>query len=427
MTNLLLKNCKIIPENTIVDIQIEDNKIIKISKTTPKTLQADKVIDLKEKIVLPGLIDTHVHFRDPGQTYKESWKTGSQSAAHGGYTTVIDMPNTTPNTNTAKRFKEKQEIANKKSIIDYGLHAGINTSKDIKELSKLKPASFKIFMDLYTDDKLKELFKIISDTGKILTLHCEDKEIIEHSTKKQKEVQNAKPIAYTKARPALAEIISIEKAIQFAKENKQQLHICHVSTRKSVELIKIAQKQIKITMEVTPHHLFLDSTSYNTFKTKAKTNPPLRSLSDNIKLEQLNEFNSIATDHAPHTIEEKTEGTWNSAAGIPGLETTLPLLLTEVNKGNIKLDLIQEKLCENPAKIFNIPNKGFIKEGYDADLIVLNMKLEGKINSDNFYTKGKYTPFEKRNYKGDSILTIQKGNIIVENNEVYKNKGNYIY
>lgn len=429
MGSLILKNCKTI-DNKITNIIIEEGKIKDIKKTLLSSEKnTDKIINVKENMIIPGLIDPHVHLRDPGLTQKETWKTGSQSAAHGGYTTIIDMPNTIPKTDTATNFKEKKEIAEKKSCVDYALHAGVKTQKDVMEINKEKPAAYKIFMDLHTNTELNEMFSYIKQTGKPLCLHCEDKTLVDYNIKTlSKNPENAKKtIIYSYARSALSELIAVNRAIELGKKYDLQLHLCHISTRQTLELIHEAREKMNISIEATPHHIFLDNNTYNTYGVKAKTNPPLRDTKYNINIKYLNDFDSIGTDHAPHTIEEKEKDTWTSAAGIPGLETTLKLILTEVNKNRISLKQVVRLLSSNPAKIFKIPNKGEIRKGYDADITILDMKETGRINVENFYTKGKYTPFENRGYEGNNIMTINRGNIISENDEVYKNKAKYIY
>ena len=429
MGDLILKNCKTV-NNNIVNLIIEDGKIKEIKKELlPSDKTTDKIIDLEEKIIIPGLIDPHVHLRDPGLTHKEDWESGSKAAAHGGYTTIIDMPNTVPTTNTVKAFKEKKEIAKKKSYVDYALHAGVKTKKDVDEILKEKPAAYKIFMDLHENDELFKMFEYVSETNKPLCLHCEDKNLVDYNIKtlSSNPENDSKTITYSYARSALAELIAVNRAIEYAKKFNMQIHLCHISTRQTLELIHEARTSTNITIEATPHHLFLDNTVYENYGIKAKTNPPLRDKNYNITLGYLNEFDSIGTDHAPHTLEEKQKNTWTSAAGIPGLEATIPLLLTEVNKNRITLKEMVRLTSYNPSKIFKIPNKGLIEVGYDADITVLDMKKEGKIDLDNWYTQGKYTPFENREYVGCNVMTINRGNIICNENEVIKNENKYVF
>ena len=413
MFDLVLKNLKLLDYSSEVSIAIEDGKIAKISKST---IDGEKVIDLKGQLVLPGLIDPHVHFRDPGLTYKEDFKTGSMAAAHGGFTFVMDMPNTVPKTNTYKAFKEKMEMANDKSVVNFGLHAGYSTLDEMEKILELNPMSFKVFMDLETDEELDKIFKDISDLSKksIVTVHCEKRDIVLESTKNLSEETEA--IAYSYGRPAESEDESVAQAIALAKKYGNDLHICHLSTKNAMDLA-ISNN---VTFEFTPHHLLYDNTAFNNFGTLIKTNPPLREKGKNITISDLNENSIIGTDHAPHSLEEKTKGVWDSSPGIPSLETVLSLLLTDVNKSNLDLNLIPKIFSENVAKRFGLENKGFIKEGFDADLVVVDLNKEGVFDIDNFYTKAEYSPFDGLSYKGKAAMTIVNGDIIMENDEVIK-------
>lgn len=425
--DLCLKNCKIFPQEALYNLGIDQGKIIALEKNP---LPSDKIIDIKGKLVLPGLIDVHVHFRDPGLTYKEDFKSGSQAAAHGGFTTIIDMPNTIPPTNTARSFKEKKEIASKKCIVDYALHAGVEDLAEIEKIAQLKPASFKLFMDLCSDDFLAQVFEKVSslDTQIPLTLHGENQGVVEKCTKKLQSLNKNEAYDYSLARPPQAEEMAVAHALKLSSQFQQKIHICHVSTSRALQLINSKKIEgIPVSSEITPHHLLLDSDSFKKWGSLAKTNPPLRSKEKGISFSMLDKIDVIATDHAPHTLEEKKKNIWEASPGIPNLETVLPLLLTQVNKNNLTLNQIKRLLCENPSKIFNLENKGFIKKGMDADLVVVDLKLEGKINPDKFYTKAKYTPFSGWEYKGAPIMTISHGKVIMENGQVSDNLGNYVY
>lgn len=429
MNNLILKNCHTI-DNENINIIIEEGKIKKITKSlNTSDMTTDNIIDIKNRIVLPGLIDPHVHLRDPGLTHKEDWKTGSMAAAHGGYTSIIDMPNTIPPTDTVENFREKKEIALKKSYTDFALQAGVKSEKDVLEINEENPASYKIFMDLYTNEQLDKMFSYVAKTGKLLCLHCEDKKLVDYNIKTLSQIPENKndTKAYSSARSTLAELVAVNRAIELAEKYNLRLHLCHISSRKTLELINANDNKIKLSIEATPHHIFLDNSTYDEYGIKAKTNPPLRNKEDEITVHHLKYFNSIGTDHAPHTLDEKLKDTWQAAAGIPGLEVTMKLLLTEVNNGNLTLSQVADLTSKNPAKIFNIENKGDIKEGYDADITVIDLKEEGKINVDNFYTQAKYTPFEDRKYKGNNVMTIKRGVVISENDDVIKSDAKYLY
>ena len=408
MFDLVLKNLRLLDYSDCMSLAIEDGKIAKISKSP---IEGDKEIDLEGQLVLPGLIDPHVHFRDPGLTYKEDFKTGSMAAAHGGFTFVMDMPNTVPKTNTYEAFKEKQKIAESKSIVNFGLHAGYFTLDEMEKILELNPMSFKVFMDLETDEDLDKIFEDISNLSKkpIVTVHAEKRDIVLESTKRLAEESEA--IAYSYGRPAESEDASVAQAIELSKKYGVDLHICHLSTKNAMNLA-ISNN---VSFEFTPHHLLYDNTAFNEFGTLIKTNPPLREKGKNVTISDLNENSMIGTDHAPHSLEEKTKGVWDSSPGIPSLETVLSLLLTEVNRSNLDLRLIPKIFSENAAKRFNLENKGFIKEGFDADLVVIDLKKEGVFDIENFYTKAEYSPFDGLSYKGKATMTIVNGEVVMEN------------
>jgi dihydroorotase len=240
--------------------------------------------------------------------------------------------------------------------------------------------------------------------------------------------EGSDPELYAKARPAQAEIKAVEDGISLAKKYKQKIHFCHASTKESLKQIKHAQNMgMDVTSEITPHHLFLDSIYLKKFGNHAKTNPPLRDRKNHLNLNYLPEIDIICTDHAPHTLEEKEKNIWNAPPGVPGLETILPLLLTQFNHGKIHLNGIKRLLCENPAKIFNIPHKGFIKEGMDADLVVVDLKKESVIHPDKYKSKAKYTPFEDIKVRGMPVMTLVRGQKVMEKGEIHANQGKYVY
>lgn len=408
----IIENCKLINKIGNFYVGIKNGKIAKISKIP---FEGGKKIDINEKLLLPGFIDPHVHFRDPGLTQKEDFKTGSESAANGGFTTVIDMPNTIPKTNTYKALKEKIAIADKKSIVNYELQAGWNTLEEMEKMISLNPISFKIFMDLENDETLEGIFKDLGTLKKttsyngLVAVHCENKAIIKKEISRLKQKEENIPIDYSYARPAKAEDESVKQAIELASANNLNLHICHLSSKKSLNLAK----SNNVSYEFTPHHLLLDNSTYNTYGTMIKTNPPLREAKDKINISDIDENTIIGTDHAPHTLEDKNQGVWSSSPGIPGLETVVSLLLTQVNKGNLDLKLIPKILSKNAAKVYNLKNKGSISIGKDADFTVIDLKKEGKFNIENFKTKAKYSPFDGQEYTGEAVMTIKNGKTIM--------------
>lgn len=414
--DLVIKNARLINETEDYFIGINEGKIEKITK---QPLKGEEELDIKGNIILPGFIDPHVHFRDPGFTYKEDFKTGSESAANGGFTTIIDMPNTLPKTNTFKAFKEKLEIANEKSIVNFKLQAGVNNYKEMEKIIELDPIAFKIFMDLESDESLEKIFNDLGNLKKetdyngLVCVHGENQEIVQKESKKLSEKENQKAIDYSYGRPSIAEDISVKQAIDLAYRNNLKLHICHLSSIKSLSLCQDAQNFCDVSWEFTPHHLLLNNDAYDIYGTLVKTNPPLREMKDSISVKNIDENTIIGTDHAPHSLEEKTKTPWTSSPGIPNLETVVPLLLTEVNKGNLKLELIPKILSQNAAIRFGLENKGSIAIGKDADFTIIDLNKTGKINIENFKTKAEYSPFENYEYKGQAIATIVNGKVVM--------------
>ena len=329
------------------------------------------------------------------------------------------MPNTLPKTDTFRALEEKIRIARKKSVVNFELQIGHNSLDEMKRMMELKPISVKVFMDLESDESLERIFhdlgilKKTTDYNGLVAVHCEKKSIVEAETARLKEKDENPAIDYTYARPAESEDESVKQAIGLAGANDLRLHICHLSSRKSLSMAKSASKKMPVSWEFTPHHLLLDNSAYDIYGTLIKTNPPLRSENDSVKISDLDENSIIGTDHAPHTLEDKSKGTWASSPGIPNLETVVPLLLSEVNRGNIDFKLIPKIFSENAAKVYGLENKGKIDIGYDADFTVIDLKREGKFDISEFKTKAEYSPFDGWEYKGLPVMTIANGKTVM--------------
>ena len=411
MLDLVIKNSKLIGKDGEYSIGVDEGKITEISKSN---LTGDKVIDIKSNYLLPGFIDPHVHFRDPGLVQKEDFKTGSLASAHGGFATVIDMPNTLPKTNTYKALKDKINIAKSKSAVNFYLQAGHNSLDEMTKMMELNPISFKVFMDLETDENLEEIFQNLGELKEttsyngLVATHCEKKSIVEKESERLKD--STDPIDYTYARPYTSEDESVKQTIELARKNNLQLHICHLSSKNA---LNIARKN-NISYEFTPHHLLLDNTAYNTYGTMVKSNPPLRPKDISVRISDIDENSIIGTDHAPHTLEEKHRGVFTSSPGIPALETVVSLLLTEVSRGNLSLDLIPKIFSANAAKVFNLESKGEIAVGKDGDFTVLDLKREGKFDISTFKTKAEYSPFDGWEFKGAPVMTIVNGSVVFD-------------
>jgi dihydroorotase len=431
MPDLVIKNARILINDAVqpAEIAVDSGKIQKIGKIVG-TGEINQVIDAKGALVLPGTIDVHVHFRDPGMTKKEDWYTGSCAAAAGGVTTVIDHPNTIPPTVNPDSFRIKLKAA-KKSIIDYGINAGVTSElKHLKELWELGATAFgEIFMAESTgvlnvnDRTLKEALEIIGNLGAVACIHAEDEETRKKFVHLLKE--NLEPESYSKSRPALSEKIAVEKAIKLGRDSK--LHFCHISAHESLEIIKKSKTENKnLTCEIAPHHLFLSIKDYRRLGTLGKMNPPLRDFYSQKSLWQgLNDgtIDVVASDHAPHLEPEKVTDIWTAPAGVPGVETLMPLMLMAVKRNLLTLQRLIEVTCQNPARIFNL-KKGALAPGFDADMIIAGDVLE--IRKEKLHSKAGWTP-----YNGMQgifpRMTISRGDIVSEDGEIIAKRGRGIF
>lgn len=433
MPDLVIKNARIFINDAPqpAEIAIDNGKITKLGKIVG-TEEYNQVIDAKGALVLPGAIDVHVHFRDPGMTKKENWYTGSCSAAAGGVTTVIDHPNTIPPTIDSESFKKKQKAA-KKSIIDYGINAGVTSNLEyLTELWELGVTAFgEIFLAESTASLnvnyriIKEALEVIGSLDAVACIHAEDEET------RQKFVHMLKgalaPESYSKSRPPLSEKIAVENAIKLGKDTK--LHFCHISANESLDAIRKAKSENKnITCEVAPHHLFLTIKDYKRLGTLGKMNPPLRDSHSKQSLwKGLNDgtVDVVASDHAPHLEPEKMTDIWTAPAGVPGVETMMPLLLMAVKRNLITLKRVIEVTSQNPARIFSL-KKGALAVGYDADMIIVGEARE--IRKEKLHSKAGWTPYH--GMKGIfPRMTISRGEVIFENGDIIskKSRGRFIH
>ncbi len=427
MPDLVIKNARIFIDNAIqpAEIAIDNGRIIKIGKIIG-TQEVNMVIDAKNALILPGAIDIHVHFRDPGMTKKEDWYTGSCAAAAGGVTTVIDHPNTIPPTIDPGSFKKKQKEA-KKSIIDYGINAGVTQNLNhLKSLWEMGATAFgEIFMAESTgalnvsDMTLKEALGIIEKLGAVACIHAEDEETRKSLVHHLKGA--SRPEYYSKSRPPLSEKVAVEKAIKMAGDTK--IHFCHISAGESLEIIKKEKaRNSNITCEVAPHHLFLSTNDYKRLGTLGKMNPPLRDhYSQQVLWGGLNDgtVDIIASDHAPHLETEKMTDIWSAPAGVPGVETMVPLMLLAVKRNLITLKRLLEVTCMNPARLLGLP-KGGISQGYDADLVITGEPQE--IRKEKMHSKAGWTPYGGMQGIFPK-MTLSRGEIVVENGEITAKRG----
>lgn len=388
-----------------IDIWIKDGRIAAMGKDH----QAEERIDARGMLVLPGAIDAHVHFRDPGPNYKEDWASGSAAAVAGGVTTVIDQPNTVPQTQDARSFAEKLDIASHRSRADFCLNGGPG---NIDELAAAGAAAIgEIFSYEHSDEMLEKILVEAKQAGMLATLHAEDGLIIKEKMASLLSRHDAE--VYSQARPAAAEAVAIDKCLGRAG----RLHICHLSSAQGLERVAKAKRDgKKVTSEATPHHLLLNIKDYKKQGSYLKMNPPLRSQADNDALWQglrCGTIDILASDHAPHLPEEKEEDIWEAPAGVPGVETMLPMMLIAVKRNLIGLERLVDAMATRPARIFGLAGKGSIETGKDADLVIIDPKSVSKINADRLHSRADWTPFQGR----DAIfpqMTLVRGNVVYD-------------
>ncbi|UCE90748.1 MAG: dihydroorotase [Methanobacteriota archaeon] len=369
-------------------IGISDGKIAAVSGS----LDGDIVYDFGSKLVIPGAVDIHVHMREPGATQKEDFASGSLAALHGGVTCLLDMPNTNPPTTTSKTLREKKELAASRSYADFGLFAGVQAGSDIEALSREGAVGVKLYMAGTTGDlaatspeSLKEELAAVAKTGKVLAVHAEDESLRGRGSE-------SSLADHLKNRRNECETSAIRRLLELSAEGLR-VHICHVSARESIPLIANARN---VTSEVTPHHLLLDKDAM--LGSFGKVNPPLRRREDRQALfAALKEtrFDAIASDHAPHTTEEKEEDFDFAPSGMPGVETTLPLMIQLVRERHLTLEDVVRRTSRRPAEMFGL-NKGRIAVGYDADLVIIDPATSREIRADDLHYRCAWTPYEGR-------------------------------
>jgi dihydroorotase len=401
-------------------IGIKNGKISAVKKI----LKGDTHIDFGNKLILPAGIDIHVHFRDPGFTYKEDISTGTLAAAYGGLSCIFDMPNTFPNTTTMQLIQEKTQSFTKKAYIDFGVYAGI-TNNNIKNIEKLATwcNGFKIYLGETTNslivnkDKLKVIFNKIEVINKPVLVHAEDT----HCLMKYKSLAN-NLTDYFRSRPTICEEIAIQNILKFSENNNTKIHICHLSSCEGLNLLRNRPKNISC--GVTPHHLLYSIEENLEPQSHYKVNPPLRTHFDREALFEgiKNGFiDIIESDHAPHTFEEKDKKFFETPSGLPSVETMLPIFLYNAKKDIISFKRLLSAICEKPAELLNIP-KGKIECGRDADFIVVDLKDEVRITLDNLHSKCDWTPYNKKRAIFPKYVFL-RGEKLIEHNEIQVNQG----
>ena len=421
--SLIIKNgsCYIEGKFQNIDIALSGSKIKKIGKIS---LNNAKVIDASGKIVLPGVIDTQVHFREPGANDAENLESGSRAAVAGGVTSVFEMPNTNPPTSTFKEFNNKLSAAKNRMFCNYAFYFGA-TPDNMKELASVNIlegcCGVKLFAGSSTGNLLvsqeKDLEKVISNSSKIISVHSEDENIL---LSRKKFIKEGDVTSHPIWRNEDCALESTKRVVRIAQKYKKKIHILHVTTKQEIDFFK--ENRDNVTFEITPQHLTLFAPDcYEKLKTFSQMNPPIRSKDHHDRLWDAVKnslVSTIGSDHAPHTKEEKNKKYPLSPSGMPGVQTLLPVMLDHVNKGKLKIEQLITLVCENPCDLFGIKNKGYIKENYDADLTVVDMNKEVVIKDSWIESKCGWTPFNNYKVKGFPVATLVNGEIVMENNKI---------
>lgn len=421
--SLIIKNgsCYIDGKLSQTDIGLSDNKIKKIGKIE---LNSSKVYDATDKVVLPGIIDTQTHFREPGSTDVEDLESGSRAAVLGGVTSLFEMPNTNPPTSNLVEFDKKLQLAKNRMHSNYAFYFGA-TPENTEQLSKLKDVKgccgVKLFAGSSTGkllvDKEADIEKVISGSDRVVSIHSEDEEIL---NLRKKFIKEGDVHSHPEWRNPECAISSTRRVVKIAERYNKKIHVLHVTTKEEVDFLAMHKKNV--TFEITPQHLTLYAPDcYDKLGTYAQMNPPLRTKEHYDRLWvaiKNNIVDVLGSDHAPHSKENKNKNYPNTPSGMPGVQTIFPVMLDHVNNGKLTLQQLIKLMCENPCKIFGIKNKGYLKEGYDADLTIADMDKEVTIKDEMIASKCGWTPFNNYKVKGFPVGTIVNGNLVMSNGKV---------
>ena len=433
---ILIKNVQIVNENQIIesDLLIENDLISKIGKNIGEE-NADQIIDAAGKYLFPGIIDDQVHFREPGLTWKGDIESESRAAVAGGITSFMEQPNTVPNAVTQELLEEKYKIAAEKSFANYSFMMG-GTNDNLAEVLKTNPrnvAGIKLFLGSSTGNMLVDnpetLEKIFSSTKMLIAVHCEDEATIRKNTEiaKEKYGEDIPVTEHHLIRSEEACYISSSKAVELAKKTGARLHLFHISTAKETELFRndIPLKDKKITAEVCVHHLTFTNDDYDTKGNFIKWNPAVKTQKDKEGLWKAlldDRIDVIATDHAPHTLEEKSQNYLQAPSGGPLVQHSFNVMLENFKNGKISLEKIVEKMCHNPAILFEIEKRGFIKEGYKADLVLVDLNDSYTVSKEKLLYKCGWSPLEGTKFHSKITHTFVNGFLAFENGKVSDEK-----
>ena len=425
VNSLLIRHARILLADgtwLLGDVLVRAERIVEIA-TEIATTEATKEIDATGLVLLPGVIDPQVHFREPGLEHKEDLNTASRACARGGVTSFLEMPNTKPLTITQAALDDKLQRAAQKSIVNYGFFIGA-TPANLPDIRSASPTcGIKVFMGSAHGDLLVDtaasLEPIFAQGERLIAVHAEDQARI--NQRKQEFAGNTDPAVHSQIQDNQAALNATKLALELSQKYHRRLHILHLSTAEEVELLR-SQKPAWVTAEVTPQHLLLNTDAYGKIGTLAQMNPPLRSHHDNDVLWQGlldGTIDFIATDHAPHTLAEKAKGYPNTPSGMPGVETSLPLMLTQAVAGKCTIEQVSHWMSTAVATAYGIPNKGSIEIGYDADLVLVDIDHYHPVERADLETKCGWSPFEGWDLTGYPVYTIVNGHIVYERGKIY--------
>jgi dihydroorotase len=428
--DLIIQNGTIVSADTISvgSIAIKDGRILSVglNEAMPPALDT---FDASGMHILPGAIDVHVHFRDPGYPDKEDWASGTAAAAFGGVTTVFDMPNTIPPTGNAEILAAKHEIAASKAYIDFGLYGllGDGTIEHVPALVRGGVIGFKLYMGNTfgkipspSTGAMLEAFEVVAPTGKRISLHAETNSIMERRQERLVSAGRQDPLAHIASRPAVVAVEAVSRAAILAEWTGARIHILHISSAEELRPLREGKERgVDITGETCPHYLLLSTDDYQDLAGIIRVNPPVREARNHEPLWSAladGTIDLIATDHAPHTPEEKTRSDiWAVDCGFPGVETQMPLMLTEVNKGRMSICDYVRRSSFNPAKIWGLyPRKGAIQLGSDADLAIVDLSREYTLTDATLQSRSKISPWNGRRVKGLPIHTLVRGRFVMK-------------
>lgn len=396
-----------------VDVLIEDGIILGIDP--PQGAQVDETIQANDLILMPGVIDDQVHFREPGLTHKEDLHTATRACAKGGVTSFLEMPNTRPNTTSCERLSEKLETASGKCLVNYGFYIGA-TPHNLDELkAATRTPGIKIFIGSSTGDLLVDeqsaLERIFAETTLPICAHCEDEATVRANSQRLNGGTSHED--HSRIRDEAAAVIATKRTLELARRHKHRFHLLHVSTAAEAELLRYPQGLI--TAEVCPHHLYFNTDDYERLGSLIQVNPSIKTVADNEGLWQAlkdGRIQVIATDHAPHTLEEKRQPYPQSPSGMPAVENSLAFMLECVNAGICSIESVVHWMCDAPARVWDLVNKGRIAEGYDADLVLIDLTKKQTIRNENQQTKCRWSAWDGITFQGWPVRTLVHGQTV---------------